>query len=97
MAYLRIHFQPGIGVAKMCQNLGILSRDYGPERGPPGVAAGWPRFPHGRPEIAERPLGINGAPIWALIAAKNTSSLAHFSPSDSGLGMTPRIGIPIRD
>ena len=60
IAYFRIHFHPGIGVAKMDRNSGFFSRDQGPERGSPELVVGWPRFPQDRPEFADRSLGING-------------------------------------
>ena len=51
----------------MGQNRGILIRDYGPEGGPPGVAVDWARLPYGRPEMSDRPLGIN----WTLFLEPN--------------------------
>ena len=62
-----------------------------------GQEVDWPRFRHGRPEIADQSLGINGPSCWAIIAAKDNLFQAHFLP---GIGLTKTYqycGIACRD
>ena len=47
-----------------------------------------------RPEITEHLPEINGGRLPALISEKDSSILAHFSTSASGVGMAPEIGCP---
>ena len=64
----------------MRKNRGIHSRDQGPERGSPGLAADWPRFSQDWPEIADQSLAINGALLWALVEAKGGIFFGSISP-----------------
>ena len=50
----------------MRQNLGILSRDYGPVRWSLVLEVGWPRFSQDRPGITGQLLAIIGALFLAL-------------------------------
>ena len=62
MAYFGGNFQADIGAAKKCdKNEAFLVAIRGPKRGSPGTVVGRSQFVQELPEIADQPLGVNGA------------------------------------